>query len=160
MLKVARADGANTEENEEGRAEELAAGEARRRLAGGGGHFDHRPPARPGSRVDEVAGGTSRELLEGGEVGGGIPSVGGGGPVGGCLCGVAVHYSISYTAPIPSPVSSSAATPVGLLQISTEPGDPQKFVSEASGVVQEVREGYRDLVRGHRSGRNSLVCDV
>ena len=140
-------------ENEEGRAEEIASGEARRRLAGGGGHFDQRPPARPGSRVDEVALGTSRELLEGGDVGGG-------GPVGGCLCGVAVHYSISYTAPLPSPVPSSAATPVGLLQISTEPGDPQKFVGEASGVVQEVREGYRDLVRGHRSGRNSLVCDV
>ena len=104
-------------------------------------------------RIDEVVGGgTSREFLEGGE--GGV--VGGGGGGGGCLCGVSVHYSISYTAPIPSPVpSSSAATPVGLLQISREPGDSQKPVGEGG-----AREGYRDLVRGHRSGRNSLVCDV
>ena len=104
-------------------------------------------------RTDEVVGGTSREASEGGEGGGGgTASVGG---VGGCLCGVSVHYSISYTAPIPSPVPSSAATPVGLLQISREPGDSQK-----SGAEGLNREGYRDLVRGHRSGRNSLVCDV
>ena len=106
-------------------------------------------------RTDEVVGGTSREASEGGE-GGGTASVGG---VGGCLCGVSVHYSISYTAPIPSPVPSSAATPVGLLQISREPGDSQKSGGEGPGVGLN-REGYRELVRGHRSGRNSLVCDV
>ena len=115
-------------------------------------HFEG-PVGRGGLRTDELVGGTSREASEGGEGGGGALPVGGG-----CLCGVSVHYSISYTAPIPSPVPSSiAATPaVGLLQISREPGDSQK--SEGPG--GSLREGYRDLVRGHRSGRNSLVCDV
>merc|ERR1711936_1000124 len=130
-----------------------------KRTQGGGVHFEG-PVGRGGVRTDEVVGGTSREASEGGEGGGG-----GGGVVpvgGGCLCGVSVHYSISYTAPIPSPVpSSSAAAPVGLLQISREPGDSQKSVGEGGGGgLREGREGYRDLVRGHRSGRNSLVCDV
>ena len=150
-----------TAESEEGRRGIALEGEGRRALQGGGGVQFEGPVGRGGMRTDEVGGGTSREASEGGEGGGG----GGGGvavPVGGgggCLCGVSVHYSISYTAPIPSPVPSSAATPVGLLQISREPGDSQKPGAEGPG-VREGREGYRDLVRGHRSGRNSLVCDV
>ena len=153
-----------TVNSEEGRSEDRRGGGERgislggegRRTHGGGVHFEG-PAGRGGVRIDEVVGGgTSREFLEGGE--GGAAVVGGGGGGGGCLCGVSVHYSISYTAPIPSPVpSSSAAAPVGLLQISREPGDSQKSVGEGPG---GAREGYRDLVRGHRSGRNSLVCDV
>ena len=150
-----------TAESEEGGRRGIE-GEGGRRTQGGGGgvHFEGPVGRGGGVRTDEVVGGTSREASEGGEGGGGGGTAPVGGVGGGCLCGVSVHYSISYTAPIPSPVPSSAATPVGLLQISREPGDSQKSGSEGPGGVGLNREGYRELVRGHRSGRNSLVCDV